>query len=150
MNAAWRQAGRLQHGDPAHRWRGDQDRGAGVKIDAMLSHVRVHNSAIAGLTANGGAKVMVSNSVFSGNAIGLDIEQANTEAAVDGSTISGNVTGLLTSGGAVLRLSNSNVSFNGTGVSGTVNSFTNNQFNSNGPGGAITPIGAPTSPTGQQ
>jgi len=123
---------------------------AGAGISALLSNVRVHNSATAGLTANSGAKVMVSNSVFSGSAIGLDIEQANTEASVDGSTITGNTTGLFTTGGAVLRLSNSNVAFNGTGVSGTVNSFSNNQFVANGPGGAITPIGAPTSATGLQ
>jgi hypothetical protein len=47
-------------------------------------------------------------------------------------------------------LSNSTVSFNTTGVNGTVNSFTNNQFVGNGAGGAIVAIGAPTSPTGQQ
>ena len=120
------------------------------RIDATLTNVRVHNSAVAALTVNGGAKAMVSNSVFSGSAIGLDIEQANTEASVDGSTITGNTTGLFTTGGAMLRLSNSNVAFNGTGVSGTVNSFSNNQFVANGPGGAITPIGAPTSATGLQ
>ena len=120
------------------------------KIDALLSNVRVHNSATAALTANGGAKVTVSNSVFSGSGIGLDIEQANTEAMVDRSTVSGNTIGIFTNGGAVLRLSNSTVSHNGTGVNGTVNSFTNNQFAGNGPGGAIVAVGAPTSPTGQQ
>ena len=120
------------------------------KIDATLSNVRVHNSAAAALTVNGGAKAMVSDSVFSGSTFGLDIEQANSEATVDNSTISGNTTGIFTTGGAVLRLSNSNVSFNGTGVNGTVNSFTNNRFVSNGAGGTITPIGGPSSPTGQQ
>ena len=49
------------------------------RIDATLTNVRVHNSAVAALTVNGGAKAMVSNSVFSGSTIGLDIEQANTE-----------------------------------------------------------------------
>ena len=120
------------------------------KIDATLSNVRVHNSAAAALTVNGGAKAMVSNSVFSGSNFGLDIEQANSEATVDNSTVSGNTTGIFTTGGAVLRLSNSNVSFNGTGVNGTVNSFSNNRFVSNGPGGTITAIGGPSSPTGQQ
>jgi hypothetical protein len=119
------------------------------KIDAVLSNVRVHNSGTA-LTANGGAKVTVSDSVFSGSGFGLDIEQANTEAVVDRSTVSGNTTGIFTTGGAMLRLSNSTVSFNATGVNGTVNSFTNNQFVGNGPGGAIVAVGAPTSPTGQQ
>jgi hypothetical protein len=123
--------------------------GAVTKIDATLSNVRVHNCGT-GLTANGGAKVMVSKSVFSGNGIGVDVEQANTEATVDDSTISGNTTGLLTTGGGVLRLSNSNVSFNGAGASGTVNSFSNNRFISNGPGGTITAIGGPSGATGQQ
>jgi hypothetical protein len=120
------------------------------KIDAVLSNVRVHNSAIAALTANGGAKVVATDSVFSGSTFGLDIEQANTEAAVNDSVISGNGTGIFVTGGAVLRLSNSTVSNNTTGVNGTVNSFTNNRFISNGAGGTITPIGAVTNPTGQQ
>ena len=120
------------------------------RIDAALTNVRVHNAAIAALTVNGGAKAMVSNSVFSGSTIGLDIEQDSTSATVDGSTISGNTTGIFTNNGAVVRLSNSNVSFNGTGVAGTVNSYSNNRFAENGPGGTITPIGGATSPTGQQ
>jgi hypothetical protein len=85
-----------------------------------------------------------------GRAFGLDIEQPSSESIVDGSTISENTIGLFTRGGAVLRLSNSNVSLNGTGVNRTVESFSNNRFSSNGPGGAITPIGQPTSATGQQ
>ena len=120
------------------------------KIDVTLTGVRIHNSATAALTVNGGAKAMVSHSVFSGSTFGLDIEQANSEATVDNSTISGNTTGMFTTGGAVLRLSNSNVSFNGTGINGTVNSFTNNRFVSNGAGGTITAIGGPSNPTGQQ
>ena len=120
------------------------------KINATLTNVKVYNSATAALTVNGGAKAMVSNSVFAGSTFGLDIEQANSEASVDSSTVSGNTTGIFTNGGAVLRLSNSNVSFNTTGVNGTVNSFQNNRFISNGAGGTITPIGAVSNPTGQQ
>ena len=120
------------------------------RIDATLTNVRVHNSAVAALTVNGGAKAMVSNSVFSGSAIGLDVEQINSSATVDGSTVSGSTTGIFTNNGAVVRLSNSNVFLNGTGVAGTVQSFSNNRFAENGPGGTITPIGAATSATGQQ
>jgi len=120
------------------------------RIDATLTNVRVHNSATAALTVNGGAKAMVSNSVFSGSAIGLDVEQNSTSATADGSTVSGNTTGIFTNNGAVVRLSNSNVFLNGTGVSGTVSSYSNNRFAENGPGGTITPIGAATSATGQQ
>ena len=93
---------------------------------------------------------MISNSVFSRSTFGLDISQANTEATADNVTLSGNTTGMLVGAGATLKLSNSNVSFNGTGVNGTVQSFSNNRFVSNGAGGTITPIGSPSSPTGQQ
>ena len=122
------------------------------RVDATLTNVRVHNSATAALTVNGGAKAMVSNSVFSGSAIGLDVEQAGTSATVDASTVSGNATGIFTNNGAMLRLSNSNVSFNGTGVNGTVNSFSNNRFveNGMGMGGIIAAIGTTSNPTGQQ
>ena len=60
--------------------------GGKSKIQATLSNVRVHNSAQAGLTVNGGANATVRNSVFSGSAIGVDVEQANSELSVDGST----------------------------------------------------------------
>ncbi len=115
-----------------------------------MSNVRVHHSATAAFTVNGGAKATVSNSVFSGSAIGVDIEQANTDAPVDSSTISGNTTGIFTTGGAVLPLSNSNVGFNITGLNGTISSFTNNRFVKNGAIETVTPIGSPTSPTGLQ
>jgi hypothetical protein len=120
------------------------------RIDATLTNVRVHNAGTAALTVNGGAKAAVSNSVFSGSGIGLDIEQVGTSATVDGSMISGNTTGIFTTGSAMLRLSNSTVTFNGTLASGPVNSFTNNRFIENGAGGTLATIGFATSPTGQQ
>ena len=120
------------------------------RIDAVLTNVRVHNAAVAALTVNGGAKATVSHSVFSGSTFGLDIEQSGTEAIVDGSTVTGNTTGIFTNGGAVLRLSGSTVSFNATGVNGAVSSFSNNRFVANGAGGAINPIGAVSNPTGLQ
>jgi hypothetical protein len=49
----------------------------------------------------------------------------------------------------VLRLSNSDVILNGTGVNGTVESYSNNRFNP-APGGTITAIGQPGSATGLQ
>jgi hypothetical protein len=120
------------------------------EIDATISNVRVHNSAVAGLTANGGSKVMIANSVFSGSTFGLDIEQANTSALAENVTLSGNGTGIFVGTGATLRLSNSSVAFNTTGVNGTVQSFSNNRFVGNGAGGTITPIGSPGDATGLQ
>ena len=111
---------------------------------------RADPSATAALTVNGGAKATVSNSVFSGSTFGVDIEQANTDALVDSSTISGDTTGIFTTGGGVLQLSNSNVAFNITAVNGTISSFTNNRFVKNGGSGTILPIGTATSPTDLQ
>jgi hypothetical protein len=69
----------------------------------------------------------------------------------DNATVSSNATGLFTAGGGVIRLSNSNVAYNTTGVTGTVNSFSNNRFVSNGAGGTISAIApAGTNPSGQQ
>ena len=119
------------------------------KLQATLSNVRVHNSGLAALRVNGGAKAMVSNSVFSGSATGIMSYEAGT-AFIDDSTISGNTTGLTNDGVGVLWLSNSEVSFNDTDVAGPVESFSDNRFISNGPGGALNPIGQPSSPTGQQ
>ena len=122
----------------------------GDRIDATLSNVRVHNAAVAGLTANGASKVMIGNSVFSGSTFGLDIEQNNTEALADNVTLSGNATGMFVGAGATLRLSNSNVAFNGTLVNGTIQSHSTNRFMGNGAGGTVTPFGVHTSATGLQ
>jgi hypothetical protein len=121
-----------------------------TRIDASINNVRVQNVQ-AGFAAINGGKMMIANSVVSGSSIGIDAEGANTEIFAEQTTVSGNATGLFTSGGAVLRLSNSNVAYNTTGVSGTVNSFSNNRFVSNGAGGTISAIApAGTNPSGQQ
>ena len=120
-----------------------------TKIDSLISNSQVKNAAGAGVAINNGGKSMIVNSAFSGGNIGIDAEGAGTEVTADHVTVSSNNTGFFTGSGGVIRLSNSNVSFNTTGVNGTVNSFTNNQFVSS-PGGTITPIGSPTNATGWQ
>ncbi|APG10497.1 hypothetical protein BKD09_19395 [Bradyrhizobium japonicum] len=67
----------------------------------------------------------------------------------DATTISFNTIGIKQVGGSV-NLSNNDLSFNSTGVSGTVSSHSNNRFTNNGAGGTITPIGSTTNPTGLQ
>jgi hypothetical protein len=120
-------------------------------IRAMLSNVRVHNSAHAALLAYGGARVMVSNSVFSGSSIGIDVETPGTEMLVEGSTITGNFgAGFNIFNGGLLLLSNCEVSFNKTDIAGPVQSFSDNRFIGNGAGDPVSPIGQPSSPTGQQ
>ena len=54
-------------------------------------------------------------------------------------------------GTTTIRLSNNDISFNGTAISGATQSFTNNRIAGNGAAGtAPTPIGATSNPTGQQ
>jgi hypothetical protein len=119
-----------------------------VKIDSSIDNVRAYNTG-AGFAVLGGGKMTVSNSVASGGTIGLDAEGAGTEMLVSNTMVSNNATGIFQNT-ATLRLAHSDVAFNTLGINGTVNSFTNNRFVSNGAGGTITPIGGPTNDTGQQ
>jgi hypothetical protein len=119
-----------------------------VRIDASISNVRVFNSQT-GVAALGGSKVVVANSVVSGNTFGLDVEGAGSEMLADTVVVSSNGTGLSTTGGGVLRIGSSNIAYNTTGASGTVNSFTTNRFIGNG-GGSLTVIAPPnTNPSAQ-
>jgi hypothetical protein len=102
-----------------------------TRIDASLNNVRVYNvqSAVAALSA---AKLTITNSVLSGNSIGLDSEGAGTEIHANEVQVSSNATGIFTTGGGVVHLNSSDVAFNSTCTSGTVNSYLNNRFVGNG------------------
>ena len=109
-----------------------------ARIDATLTNVKVHNSATAGVAVDGNGKVMISNSVLSGSTAGIDIAPTNIEVLADNVTLSGNTTGMEIGAGATLRLSNSNVAFNGTGLNGTIQSHSTNRLIGNGAGGTFT------------
>jgi len=120
--------------------------GAGV-IRATLSDVRVINSG-SGLSSSAGAAIMISRSVFTNNSVvGVQVGPS-AQSLIDASVISHNNAGISSAG--VTRLSNSDLFLNGTGLSGTVQSFSNNRFVGNGAGGTITPIGSTSNPTGLQ
>ena len=98
---------------------------------------------------------MVNRSVFSGNTnagIVANGALAPTEVQVTNSASSNNGIGVQNGGGALtIRLSNNDISFNGTGISGATQSFTNNRIVGNSQvGTAPTPIGVTTNPSGQQ
>ncbi len=118
-----------------------------TKIDSSIDQVRAYNTGI-GFRVGSGGRMMVSNSVASGGNAEI-VADAGSEMSVTHSVISNNTTGILLNGGTI-RLAHSDVAFNTTGIVGTVNSFTNNRFVSNGAGGTITAIGGPTNDTGQQ
>jgi hypothetical protein len=72
--------------------------------------------------------------------------------SVDNSVSSSNGTGVTANAGTNVRLSNSAIMFNNTGITGTTQSFTNNRIaGNNNPGTAPTVIPPnPSNPTGQQ
>jgi hypothetical protein len=119
-----------------------------VRIDASINNSRVFNSA-AGIATLSGSKMVIGNSVISGNNIGLEVDTAGSEMLVNNSVVSSNGTGLIANSGGIIRIGNSDIGYNTTGVSGTVNSFTTNRFIGNGGGGTLTAIPPATSPSGQ-
>lgn len=122
---------------------------AATQLAITVDNVRVENAGGSAIAILAASRAMIFRSVFSGSNIGIDVESASSEVMVNSSTVSNNTTGLFQSVG-VLRISNTNVVLNTTGVSGTVQSFTNNMISDNGAGGTITPIGVVTNPTGLQ
>jgi hypothetical protein len=127
---------------------------AGQRIDATFDNVRIQNSSLGiGIASNG--RVVINRSVFSGNTnagIVANGALAATEVQVTNSVSSNNGIGVQNGGGTVtIRLSNNDISFNGTGISGATQSFTNNRIVGNSQvGTAPTPIGVTTNPSGQQ
>jgi hypothetical protein len=127
---------------------------AGQRIDAALDNVRVENANF-GIAVGSNGRVMINRSVFAGHTLaGIEAEgpAAATEVNINNSVSSNNGTGVQNGGGTVtIRLSNSDITFNGTGISGATQSFTNNRIAGNGSAGTPpTSIGSASSPTGQQ
>jgi hypothetical protein len=127
---------------------------AGQRIDVALDEVRVENSTL-GFVAADNVRAMINRSVFAGNTqAGIQSQGtlAASEVNVNNSVTSNNGSGVTNGGGTVtIRLSNTDVAFNGTGISGATQSFTNNRIAGNGSAGtAPTPIGSTSNPTGQQ
>jgi hypothetical protein len=127
---------------------------AGQRIDAALDNVRVQNAAF-GVGVGNNGRVMINRSVVSGNStagIAVVGTLAAAEANISNSAISNNGVGVQNSGGTVtIRLSNNDIAFNTTAVSGATQSFTNNRLTGNGAVGTVpTVIGTTTNPSGMQ
>jgi len=127
----------------------------GARIEGSIDNVRVQNNGF-GISVGSAARIMISRSVVSGNENGgvqAEGPFSQVEVNVDDSVISHNDTGIQVGAGTVVfRLSNNNIAFNGTGISGATQSFTSNRISGNGSAGmaptAIAP--SPTNPSGQQ
>jgi len=127
---------------------------ASQRIDATLQNVRIQNCGC-GLAVSNGAKVLVANSTFTGNTscgIYADGPINPSQLNVDNSVSSNNGVGVDAVAGGTIVLSNNDIAFNTTGITGATQSFTNNRISGNGtPGTAPTQISPlSTNPSGQQ
>ena len=111
--------------------------GAGT-VDVLLDNVHVHNATF-GLSLSNGMRAAVNRSVFSGNTdAGISVDGTG-QVSISGTMVSYNTVGIQAN--APVSLSNSDVVFNGTGISGTVSSYVNNRiFGNTAPGTAPVPI----------
>jgi hypothetical protein len=123
-------------------------------IAAALDNVRILGNGSSGLVADNGSRVSISNSLISGNVNGLVAEATagTAELNVHNCIVNHNTTGVLSGPGAVvIRLNDSSVQNNGTGVnvsSGTVVTYGNNRINGNPVSdvtGLLSSAGGPTS-----
>jgi hypothetical protein len=122
-----------------------------TRIDVAVDNVVAEGNTY-GLVFANGPKAMVSRSLMANNvSVGIDAEGSGAEVAVDNSTISNNGTGLYTSGGGIMDVSNSNIAFNAVGANGAWLSFGNNRVHRNTAAGSLPmAMGAITHDVGQQ
>jgi hypothetical protein len=116
----------------------------GVELDNVHSD---YNSF--GLAAATGGRVMIKNSTFVGNTNAGVEGDGGSQISVDGSTLSHNGFGVQS--GSSVRISNNNIAFNATAISGATGTFANNRFSGNtSVGTAPTPLGGASSAFAQQ
>jgi Right handed beta helix region len=127
--------------------------GAGISVagaatnNASIENVHSINNGFGVATGNGN-NVAIARSVFSGNTTaGVETDAGGT-VAMDNSLVSGNVTGLQNAGAMVF--SNSEISFNSTGIATSTTSFGNNRIFGNTSAGTVPTLGAASSDHGQQ
>jgi hypothetical protein len=102
-----------------------------------------------GIAVANGSRATISRSVFSGNTVAGIEADAGAQVNVNDTIISDNAVGVQAAG--TIRLSNSDITFNGTGISGAPLSFGNNRISGNTSAGSVpTLIGITSEPTGQQ
>lgn len=130
------------------------DPGLGTGVNATLDNVRSQNKVQFGATFGKSVRVMINRSVFSGNGSGIVVQAllAASEVNINSSVISNNGIGVFNAGGAVtIQLSDNDISFNNTALSGATQFFRNNRIRGNGALGTdVTAIGSASNPTGLQ
>jgi Right handed beta helix region len=127
--------------------------GAGISVagaatnNALLDNVHSVNNGFGVATAIGN-NVSIIRSVFSGNTTAGVEGDGGSQVGLENSLVSGNVTGL--QNGGTMSISNSEISFNTTGITGTTASFGNNRIFGNTSAGTAPTLGLPSSDHGQQ
>jgi len=123
--------------------------GVGGSVQAVLRNVRLHNNANNGLrgdSTSGAVTIVAEDSSISGNANGIAAQGGASSVAmmINGSTIANNSgIGILASGAAArLRVGNTTITGNGTGLSfgggAIVNTYLDNRLDGNTTDGAFT------------
>jgi hypothetical protein len=115
--------------------------------NASIENVHSINNGF-GVAAGTGNNVSITRSVFSGNTTAGLEGDAGSQIGLDNSLVSGNATGLQSNG--TMSISNSEISFNTTGISGATTSFGNNRIFGNTGAGTVPTLGAASSDHGQQ
>jgi hypothetical protein len=114
----------------------------------VLDNVRSENNAY-GFAVAAGNSAVVNRSVFSGNTNAGVVGDAGAQVVVNNSIISHNNVGVYSA--QSVRLSNNDIAFNATAVSGSSGTFGNNRFSGNGTiGTAPAALGGASSDLGQQ
>jgi hypothetical protein len=102
-----------------------------------------------GLAAGSGNNVVINRSVISGNSNAGVEGDGGSQITVNNSVISHNNIGVQSS--SSVRLSNTDIAFNNTAISGGTGSFGNNRLSGNGVAGTnLIPLGASSSDVAQQ
>jgi hypothetical protein len=120
---------------------------------ANPNNVEIDNTSsinnLLGIAAATGNNALVRRSVLSGNKTAGVEADGGASVHVDNSAISGNVTGI--DAGGIIRLSNSDVSFNTVGLSGMVITYGNNRlFGNMTLGGSLEAAGGAANNLGEQ
>jgi hypothetical protein len=121
--------------------------GGAATNKATIDNVHSINNGF-GVSAATGNDVSIVRSVFAGNTTAGVEGDSGSLIGLEGGLVSGNATGLQS--GGTMFISNSEISFNTTGISGFTQSFGNNRIFGNGAPGTAPTVGVASSDHAQQ
>jgi hypothetical protein len=97
-----------------------------------------------------GVRAEVTNSYFTGNGHAGILAENDSMVNAEHIVSSNNSRGLQAFAPAAIRVADSDINFNGTGVSGPISSYGTNRLWGNTTPGTLTPVGGASSANGQQ